>query len=484
MRLSLNPRPTPTKEATPPPYDVPFEKPDKPLEFWYIKPHDRKTLIESIMPYMAKQLPKKYLLQTVLDRQTWAGELLRPEFTEAVGHDLVRLHETTAAFWTDPTTMIAELLRLTRLWFFTLLRYTYRTHFIEGHTLSRSDLGVLELCTSHNHHYNSELTEHAIHRLASVPNKYGASFYRNSYKDAKQCVDWISFCAKIRALCRSFGLYTLSENPEKNLQDLRHNITPITMHRKWLQICSQLNINTVMVRNTKRDVEDLDERISTGTVHVLDVVEETRRVIPTLQSQLDELRLLYPLLDELRQQVMEFPAELKRCRMESDKESKHLCSSIEESILLSKSLIASLREEVNSLRNGLNTPNSERLTAEALLICRWLLEHLPAAELKREGFGYRWRQFWQSQWSQCEQNMKHQSHPLWELVRDAKYNKVGKNLYGTLSNGIHGYGKRQGDRLHPDVQRVLDAIKPVHYSADDRIDLEAERKRWLSLRIS
>jgi hypothetical protein len=118
------------------------------------------------------------------------------------------------------------------------------------------------------------------------------------------------------------------------------------------------------------------------------------------------------------------------------------------------------------------------MTPEALLSCRWLLEHLPAAHTGQQGLGFHWRQFWNNHWSQYKKNPKFKSHPLWNLAGNERYNKAGIYLYGTLSNRLHEYGNQMGDKLDPDAQTVIDAIRPVNYDACGNIDLQAERKRW------
>jgi hypothetical protein len=65
------------------------------------------------------------------------------------------------------------------------------------------------------------------------------------------------------------------------------------------------------------------------------------------------------------------------------------------------------------------------------------------------------------------------------LVGDEQYDRVGKSLYGTLSNFLHGYGCLRIHASDTNVQMVVDTISPMHYKSDGQIDLEAERNRWL-----
>jgi hypothetical protein len=410
-----------------------------PVDFWYIKSHDRQALNEHIIPYVARELHDKYLLRTFMEKHTWTEELVKSELTEMDrDEDSACLGKTTAAFWTNPTSTTVGLLCLTRLWFFLLLRYTYCRRFCEGRELSQHVLDVRDLCT-HQDVYCSALTEDAIYRLTRLRNRYGASFYRGSHKDTRRRLGWTRFCGRIRTFCASVGLHTSSRNPEKNLWDLGRNLTPIIMHRKWSNVMSQLGKENILALNIRKDVTKLNERVASGACHNVQRMKDMDTVIEDVNLQIEGLRRN----DETYKQLIE-----------------------------------SLQRGLDELRVGSSSSQAREegyMTAEALLLCRWLLEHLPAAHPRSEGLGHHWKQFWQIHWKRS----KRQSHPLWELAGDDRYNKVGRNLYGTLSNHLHKYGHQLGDKLHPDVQRVVDVIKAVHYDASGKIDLQAERMRWL-----
>ena len=49
---------------------------DQPLSFWHIKCHDRQTLVDDIMPYMAKSLLEPQPLQKILRGHAWAERML------------------------------------------------------------------------------------------------------------------------------------------------------------------------------------------------------------------------------------------------------------------------------------------------------------------------------------------------------------------------------------------------------------------------
>ena len=110
-------------------------------------------------------------------------------------------------------------------------------------------------------------------------------------------------------------------------------------------------------------------------------------------------------------------------------------------------------------------------TADLLVQCRWLLEYLPGKGVYGEG-GHRWKQFREKEWKRRKSGV----HPLKNLTDD-DYSQ-GKKLYDTLSKKIHNYGSQRGDRLAPEVQRLVDAIRPINYDEDGRVMLAAERDRW------
>jgi hypothetical protein len=466
--VTLSPRPSP---------QIQYEESDQTVDLWYIKSHDRQALVDRIMPSMARSLHKKDLLCNFMERRSWAGELVKSELTGTnADDDSACFRQTTAAFWTDPTSLALDLLQLTRLWFFLLLRSTYRRHFFEGRESSRGVLDVRDFCTFQHVYLFSELSEDAIHRLSCVRNRYGASFYRSSYKDTKRRLGWTSFCERIRAFCESVGLHTSSKHPEKNLWDLRHNLTSIMMHQKWLYIINPLIKEVVLARNMRVDVKKLNERMASGAMHNVQMMENMERGIMDLKSQFEDLK------QEPQQIDMKISTKLKKFRVANEKKLKELDCDIRHTDETSRQLIESLGREIKELRIGLgctDTRKEERMTAEVLILCRWLLEHLPATNSGQQRLGHHWRQFWKHHWDQCKINRERKSHPLWELASDEKYNKVGRNLYGTLSERLHGYGYQLGDSLHPDVQRVVDVIRPIHYDDGGKVDLYAERMRWL-----
>jgi hypothetical protein len=153
-----------------------------------------------------------------------------------------------------------------------------------------------------------------------------------------------------------------------------------------------------------------------------------------------------------------------------------------ETMVECKRSIAVLTERIERDRMKFDTHALKyaSLTLDDLVACRWLLENLPVTGGTQKGFGIQWRSFWQLQWNQYDDSVKSGKHPLWTLKGDERYNRVGKNLYGTLSSVLHGYGHLRNVPLHPDVQKMVKIIGPVHYNKHKEIDIEAERKRWLT----
>jgi hypothetical protein len=84
------------------------------------------------MPHMAGPLPESQSLRMILQKHTWAGQFVKSELNTLNQDNSTCFNETMACFCADPSNMSMELLRLSRLWFFTLLRYTYRMHFFKG----------------------------------------------------------------------------------------------------------------------------------------------------------------------------------------------------------------------------------------------------------------------------------------------------------------------------------------------------------------
>jgi hypothetical protein len=212
------------------------------------------------------------------------------------------------------------------------------------------------------------------------------------------------------------------------------------------------------------------------------VAKETRQHVITLLQQYNKLQSTLATSSHPQQCDSNVSVEHQRQRRAWEKELQCLRSRIEESEAVTERRLVTLAEQTKKDCTNIShptVPSNECRRVELLVACRWLLEHLPAPNSKQQGFGNRWRLFWQSQWKQYKQDVSRDDHPLRALVCDEKYNRVGRGLYGTLSSFLHEYGRLRIDPLNPDVQKVVDTISSVHYNSNGQIDIEAERRRWL-----
>jgi hypothetical protein len=452
------------------------DRPDKPLDFWYIKSHDRKALSEIIMPYMAAHLPRRYLLQSLLERNDWACEMVGVQTTEMEGFSFTRLQNTTAAFWKNPRHTTVKLVELTRIWFFTLLRYAYRSSFSRGSKTSPSSPHVQDISAWETHQYTSELTESHVYRLTRVPNKYGAKFYRSCYRRTKQCAAWKEFCTRIQTFCDSVGLFASPKDPEQSLQELQNNLTSVC------NTTAQLERTSILAHGTARYVKEVDGRIASEILSRRGLMKEIRQHIASLQLECEKLQSAQTLSVNSQQRNSKLLVELQRQCRATEGELQCLDSRIVDSEVRVQRNIATLAQQIEERRTATTYPGLSTdacPNVEVLVACRWLLEHLPPGPPARQGFGNRWRLYWQSQWKEYKNGKSGHSHPLRSLVGDERYYKAGSGLYGTLSSFLHEYGRLRVDPLDSIVQKVLDTIGPVHYKRDGQIDLNLERARWV-----
>ena len=216
-------------------------------------------------------------------------------------------------------------------------------------------------------------------------------------------------------------------------------------------------------------MKTLDERVTCGHTSCLKQIEELECEIRLLRVQCKRLYLACEAItgtqsEEFRTQQSAWGKQLE-CLRNTICKNEAKCNRS----------IAALTERVKKDYTDLNGANASS-SLESLVACRWLLENLPDARDKQRGFGSEWRSFWQRQWSQCEHGLTSGKHPLHRLKGDERYNRAGKNLYGTLSNTLHGYGHLRNVSLHPDVRTLVDTIGPVHYKKDKRIDIEEQTR--------
>jgi hypothetical protein len=229
-------------------------------------------------------------------------------------------------------------------------------------------------------------------------------------------------------------------------------------------------------------VKELEERVASASLINLNLTEETKQHVKALLLQCNKLRSTLATSSHRQQYDSNVSAEFQQQRRAWEKELKCIRSRIEESEVMIERRFVTLAVQTKKCCTNFDhptIPSNECRGVELLVACRWLLEHLPDPNSKQQGLGNRWRLFWQSQWKQYKQDASRDDHPLRALVSDEKYNRVGKGLYSTLSNFIHEYGRLRIDPLDPDVQKVVDTIRPVHYNSKGQINIEAERRRWL-----
>ena len=448
------------------------DSPFKSLEFWCIVAHDRKTLVDRISPYMVAHLPQKYLIRTMVADCGWSCNMFSSRAAQTEGNSVSCWRQVVTEFWENPRRTTETLLLAARAWFYTLLRYTYRKRFSTQGKRCASDPIVGYMCFCTDKLYTVTMSKRDIHRLTGIPKRYGATFYRSCYKDVRQSSDWKDFRASILWFCKSIQFPTYSDCPEQILEELGSNIPSVILQQRWLHATIRLAQTSALAADTANDVKTLDERVTCGHTSCLKQIEELECEIRLLRVQCKRLYLACEAITgtqskEFRTQQNAWGKQLECLRNTICKNEAQCNRSI-------AALTERLKKDYTDL-NGANASSS----LESLVACRWLLENLPDARDKQRGFGSEWRSFWQLQWSQCEHGLTSGKHPLHRLKGDERYNRAGKNLYGTLSNTLHGYGHLRNVSLHPDVQTLVDTIGPVHYKKDKRIDIEAERRRWL-----
>jgi hypothetical protein len=312
---------------------------------------------------------------------------------------------------------------------------------------------------------------------------YGATFYRSCHRDVQHCSDWKSFCASILQFCQTIQFPTSSGSPEQILEELGGNLPSVILQRRWSHTATRLAETSNLAMGIAVHVERLDERVTFEGSSNLKRVERMEQELGALRVQCKRLSLACETMVEPEDCVSLVSTKLHSHQRAWGKQLACLQSKICKSEANFNRSIAALAEQMRKDRMGAGgacTPKHTSPSLESLVACRWLLENLPAASDNQKGFGSEWRSFWKLQWSQCENLVKCSNHPLRTLKGDERYNRVVQNLYGTLSNMRHGYGHLRNVPLHPDVQALVKTIGPIHFNKDKQIDIEAERRRWLT----
>lgn len=424
-----------------------LDNPFKPLEFWEITSHDRESLVERIAPFMIARLPRAYSMQKVAADYGWPCRILSHSQMQTEHQRISCWQQVVTEFWKSPSHTTEKLLLLARAWFYTLLRYTYRTRFSFRGRRCISDPTVRDPGFYTNARYAAALTTRDIYQLTGIPNKYGAKFYRSCFKDVQQCSDWMNFCASISWFCKSIQFPTHSNSPEELLKELRGNLPSVILQRRWVHTATRLAKTSHLAMSTADHMERLDAQVTSEGSSSLKRMKEMEQEIGNLHAQYQRLSLACETIGECKQSIAALTAGIKKIRMNLDdtEATRHASSPLED-----------------------------------IVACRWLLENLPVSGGGQKGFGIQWRSFWKLQWNQYDDNADSKTHPLRKLKGDERYEKVGQNLYGTLSTMLHGYGHLRNISLHPDVHTLIKTIGPVHYKKDKQVDIEAERRRWLT----
>jgi hypothetical protein len=313
-----SPEKQPEKQPTSPPLPrtpstiVP-RKPCPHLSYWKIKSHDREDLIERITPYMACSLRKEQLLESIMEKKPWVQELIRPELAEkdALDDGSMQFREMSVAFWKGPEGMVGEMLDVARCYFYMLLRYTYRTRYWDGR--EKSLLG-LELRDLGDDDFVSRLTEDEIYKLTRLPNRYGATYYRDSYNDTKQRLGWIRFCTKVVSFCQSVGLRILSDNVEHILEDLRRGLPRIISDQKLENVARHSHRNFNMARKTDKNLQKLSQQVTSSAAHSTRIMGELQEEMGDMSQRIDEVAAMSNTTDvkKLRQDIKTLKKDVKR----------------------------------------------------------------------------------------------------------------------------------------------------------------------------
>ena len=443
MRLPTIFRTSSSKEKAPPVPERTRPR-DLPLDFWYIERRDRKRLVTRIMPYMADELPKQDSVHAILKRYPWLKAFIASEHAPATSAtNGATFDGPRKEFYEASRKTIEILLDLTHVWFFTLIRYTYRVRFLEGSTVSKSPLVIEDLRPDPDTAFGSDFTEDDIYTLTEL-RKYGTSLYRSMFKRAVKRPAWQNYCARIVQFCTLLDLDSPSRDPEIALQDLGHHWSSGLLHRKI------------------RYKEDELLAPSSALHAFLEVPSLTATEISSHSTASQ--------LDDEKEEHYDPPPDARAMNARA---------------MTTDQIIESIRNEdhgqLDEIKDRLcRMINREQLymDIESILACRWLLEHLPPKSRYGEG-GFAWKKYWQKEWEKCLKNNL-PGHPLSKLVKYEKYNKIGARLYNILSNRIHQYGNQRAARFELDVEEVMAATKPLFYRDDGSIDLKKERQRWMA----
>lgn len=155
--------------------------------------------------------------------------------------------------------------------------------FFRGSKTSLSIPDVQNISAWETRQYTSELTESEVYRLTRVPNKYGARFYRSSYRSAEQCAAWKEFCTRIQTFCDTLGLFASPEDPEQSLQELQNNLTSVC------NTTVQLKQITALAHSTARHIKKVNRNIASEVSGNHSLIKDIRQHVMRLQLQCEKL---------------------------------------------------------------------------------------------------------------------------------------------------------------------------------------------------
>lgn len=464
------------------------------LDFWVVK--EKKDVVKRVVPYFTGKVSEKRKLKSLREEKPWIDELIESEDEdEDDGDDPDRFSDLEAAFWKNPEAMVSELRDVTRLWYYMLLRYTFRTKSEDGW---KEPSPAFELKDFDEQNFTSQLDEKQMRTLIKRPTLI--SEYKETYKETKQRTGWTRFCERMKSFTMLVGLQTESTKVEQLLQELEKGLSGLKNAKK-------LNAQKLLIERLQAE----KERAARETLTVnSESVNALRQRFEAKQAESE--RILRERLEAkkaeseraLRQQLEAKKAESERI-LRQQLESKKA----ESERTLRARLEAKNAEAERKLRESLAAKNAEAERAlherlavnaeaerkhrlhDALVSCRELMEKLVGEKPVVKGtymaggqqFKQRWKDLFHEQWMKCKAK-KPTGHPLLNLVGQQKFYVVGKELYGTISERLHNHREYKDKEVDADVKRVVFAILPAVYSSPTSTEAErdwtlaTEKKRW------
>lgn len=478
------------------------------LDFWVIK--DKKDVIKRVVPYFTGVMPEKQQLKSLKKEKPWIEELCESEDEDdEEDEEDDDFSDLENAFWRNPEAMISELRDVTRIWYYMLLRYTFRTKNEDGW---KEKSPAFEMEDLESEDFTSQLDEKQVRILTKRPTLF--SEYKETYKETKQRIGWTRFCERMKSFTEVLGLVSESTKVEQLLQELEKSLPDMKNTKK-------LEAQRVIIERLQAERERASKESSTANTESVNALRqrfeakqaESERVLRQQMEakKAESERILRQQLEAkkaeseriLRQQLESKKAESERTlrarleakNMEAEKKLREsLAAKNAEAERTLRGQLAANAEAERKLREDLQakaeTERKHRLH-DALVSCRELMEKLVGEKPAVKGsymaggqqFKQRWKDLFHEQWTKCRAR-KPIGHPLTSLVGQQKFYVVGKELYGTISERLHNHREYKDKDVDADVLRVVYAILPAAYSnatsteAERDWTLATEKKRW------